>query len=159
VVPATVYSAASLRELPQSVRVLSASSALPRPLSNVARSDLVEVLGTPLYVCTYRDTPRGLPASAAVGSAFFAVPRRQIPVPLVPSLEPRRSVRFEEVLADTTSTLPRLPPRPPTPGPPGSYSALQRILTLSSFGQAPPLPLSPIYRRVSSGDSGSGSKS
>jgi hypothetical protein len=159
VAPAAVYSAASLRGSPQSVPASSASSALPRPLSNVARSDLVEVLGTPLYIRSHRNTPRGMPASASVGSAVFAVPGRQIPVRLVPSLDPRPSVRFEEVLADTTSTLPQLPPQPPTPGPPGSYSAFRRVPTLSSFEQAPPSPSSPIYRRVSSGDSGSGSES
>jgi len=158
VAPATVYSAAaSQRESPQSAPTLSTSSALPRPLSNVARSDLVNVMGTPLYIRTHRDTSRGMPASASVGSAVFAVPGRQIPVRLVPSLDPRPSVRFEEVLADTTSTLPRLPPRPPTPGPPGGY--LRRVPTLSSFERAPPSPSSPIYRRVSSGDSGSGSES
>ncbi len=107
--PAAVYSAASRQESPQSVPASSTSSALPRPLSNVARSDLVDVMGTPLYVRTYQNTPRGMPASASVGSAVFAVPGRQIPVRLVPSLDPRPSVRFEGVLADTTSTLPRLP--------------------------------------------------
>ena len=156
--PAAIYSAASRRrESPQSVPASSASSALPRPLSNVARSNLVDVMGTPLYVRTYHNTSRGMPASASVGSAVFAVPGRQIPVRVVPSLDPRPSVRFEEVLADTTSTSPRLPPRPPTPGPPGSY--LRRVPTLSSFERAPPSPSSPIYRRVSSGDSGSGSES
>jgi len=132
VAPAAVYSTASLRrESPQSVPASSASSALPRPLSNVARSDLVDIMGAPLYVRTYHNTPRGMPASASVGSAVFAVPGRQVPVRVVPSLDPRPSVRFEEVLADTTSTSPRLPPRPPTPGPPGSY--LRRVPTLSSF--------------------------
>ena len=155
--PAAVYSTASLRrESPQSVPASSASSALSRPLSNVARSDLVDIMGTPLYVRTYHNTPRGMPASASIGSAVFAVPGRRVPVRVVPSLEPR-SVRFEEVLANTTSTLPQLPPRPPTPGPPGSYT--RRVPTLSSFERAPPSPSSPIYRRVSSGDSGSGSES
>jgi hypothetical protein len=101
--PATAYSAVFQHELPQSVPTSPASSALPRPLSNVARSDLVDVLGTPLYVRTYQDTPRNLPIIARPTAPGLP---HQVLVRPVPALDPRPSVRFEEVLARTTSTLP-----------------------------------------------------